>query len=117
MTKEQKEVLAAWCNNLLVTYRLDYFHGRAIWGIVRTIECGSDWNFSVTLQYLQEAEQLGFNVCIKDYAELLKELRQIAKEVPLSDTAQSAITFVFGGEWGEAIEALDKLKSKSNEQN
>ncbi len=53
----------------------------------------------------------------KYYTELLRELREIAKEVPLSDTVQSAITFVFGGEWGEAIEALDKLKSKSNEQN
>ena len=114
MTKEQKEVLAAWCNNLLVTYRLDYFRGRAIWGIVRAIECGSDWNFSVTLQYLQEAEQLGFDVGMKDYTELLKELRQIAKEVPLSDTAQSAITHAFGGDWKEAIDAIGELKSERN---
>lgn len=53
----------------------------------------------------------------KGYTELLRELREIAKEVPLSDTAQSAITFVFGGEWEEAIEALDKLKSERDEQN
>ena len=117
MTQKQKEVLTAWCNNLLVTYRLDYFRGRAIWGIVRVIECGSDWNFSVTLQYLQEAEQLGFDVGMKDYAELLKELRQIAKEVPLSDTAHLAIACVFGGEWEEAIEAIDNLRSERNEQN
>lgn len=53
----------------------------------------------------------------KDYTELLRELREEAKEVPLSDTAQSAITFVFGGEWEEAMEALEKLRSERNEQN
>lgn len=115
MTQKQKEVLAAWCNNLLVTYRLDYFRGRAICGIVRTIECGSDWNFSVTIQYLQEAEQLGFDVGMKYYVELLKELRQIAKEVPLSDAAQEAITHAFGGDWKEAIDAIEELKSERNE--
>lgn len=47
---------------------------------------------------------------MKDYTELLRELRQIAKEVPLSDTAQGAITYVFGGEWEEAREAIFKLK-------
>lgn len=114
MTKEQKEILTAWCNNLLVTYKLDYFRGRAVWAIVKTVECGSDWNFSVTLQYFQEAEQLGFNASTKDYAELLRELREIAKQVPLSGTAQIAIGYVFGGEWEEAIEALDKLKSERN---
>jgi hypothetical protein len=110
MTKEQKEILTAWCNNLLVTYKLDYFRGRAVWAIVKTVECGSDWNFSVTLQYFQEAEQLGVNVGMKDYAELLKELRQIAKEVPLSDDAQYAITHAFGGDWNEAIDAIRELK-------
>mgnify|MGYP001680528809 FL=1 len=42
---------------------------------------------------------------------------QIAKEVPLSDAAQSVITYVFGGEWKEAEEAVDKLRSERNEQN
>lgn len=114
MTKEQKEVLAAWCNNLLITYRLDYFRGRVIWGIVTTIGCRSRWNFSVAVQYCREAEDLGFNADTKGYTELLKELRQIVKEVPLSDTAQSAITHAFGGDWKEAIEALDKLETESN---
>ena len=112
MNKEQKEVLTAWCNNLLVTYRLDYFRGRAVWAIVTAVEYGSDWNFSVALQYCQEAEQLGFNVGMKDYAELLKELRGIAKEVPLSDTAQYAITHAFGGDWKEAIDTIKELKSE-----
>lgn len=66
---------------------------------------------------LHDAKCLGFVPDPKDYTELLRELREIAKEVPLSDTAQSAITYVFGGEWEEAIEALDKLKSERNEQN
>ena len=117
MTKEQKEVLRAWCNNLLVTYRLDYFRGRAVLAIVNAIGRRSRWNFCVAIHYCQEAEQLGFNEDPKDYTELLRELRQIAKEVPLSDTAQSAITYVFGGEWKEAIEAIDKLRSERNEQN
>lgn len=116
MTKEQKEMLTAWCNNLLVTYRLDYFRGRAVWAIVCAIECGSRWNFQVAVQYCQEAEQICFVPEQKGYTELLRELREEAKEVPLSDTAQSAITYVFGGEWEEAIEALDKLKSERNEQ-
>ena len=64
----------------------------------------------------REAERLGFDADTKGYTELLRELRQIAKEVPLSDEAQSAITYVFGGEWEEAIEFLDKLKSERNEQ-
>lgn len=114
MTQKQKEILTAWCNNLLVTYKLDYFRGRAVWAIVKTVECGSDWNFHVTTQYFQEAEQLGLEADTKNYTELLRELREIVKEVPLSDTAQSVITYVFGGEWQEAIEALDKLKSERN---
>lgn len=118
MTKEQKEVLTAWCTNLLITYRLDYFRGRSIWAIVNAIECGSRWNFHVAHQYCQEAEQLGFNVDTKDYTELLRELREVAKEVPLSDTAQSAITYVFGGEWKEATHAILKhVKTERNEQN
>lgn len=116
MTKEQKEILTAWFNNLLVSYRIDYFRGRAVWGILCTIEVSSNWNFHVSVQYCQEAGQLGFEPDQKDYTELLRELREIVKEVPLSSTAQIAIGYVFGGEWEEAIEALDKLKSERNEQ-
>lgn len=114
MTQEQKERLRAWCNNLLVTYRLDYFRGRAVWGILRVMEVGSSWNFHVTAQYFQEAEQLGLEADTKNYSELLRELREVAKEVPLSDTAQSAIAYVFGGEWEAAIESIDKLRDERN---
>lgn len=65
----------------------------------------------------QGANGVGVEPAMAHYSELLRELRGIAKEVPISDTAQSAITYVFGGEWGEAIEALDKLKTERNEQN
>ena len=105
-------MLTAWCNNLLVTYRLDYFRGRAVWAIVTAVEYGSDWNFSVALQYCQEAEQLGFNADTKGYTELLKELRQIAKEVPLSVAAQDAIEGVFVGRWEAVIYGIDRLKSE-----
>lgn len=60
--------------------------------------------------YCREAKSLGFKPDTKDYTELLRELREIVKEVPLSDTAQSAITYVFGGDWEEAREAIFKLK-------
>lgn len=117
MTKEQKERLRSWCDNLLVTYRMDYFRGRAVWAIVTAAEYGSDWNFSVALQYCQEAEQLGFNADTKDYTELLKELRQIANEVPLSDAAQDAIKGVFVGCWDAAIYGIDRLKSERYKHN
>jgi hypothetical protein len=117
MTKEQKEVLMGWCNNLLVTYRMDYFRGRALWAIVTAVEYGSYWNFSMAIHYCNEAEQLGFNADTKGYTELLKELRQIAKEVPLSDAAQDAIEGVFAGCWESVIYGIDKLRSECNEQN
>lgn len=114
MTKEQKEVLRAWCNNLLVTYRLDYFRGRAVLAIVNAIGRRSRWNFCVAIHYCQEAEQLGFEASSEDYIDLLASLNQIIKEVSLSDAADSAIYHVIGGDWERAIEALDKLKSERN---
>ena len=114
MTQEQKERLRAWCDNLLVTYRIDYFRGNAIKRIVDYEQYRSRGNAGSVRWACREAKYLGFEPNQKDYTELLRELREIAREVPLSDTAQSAITFVFGGEWQEAMEALDKLKSERN---
>lgn len=70
----------------------------------------------IAIESCNGADFLRFAPDLKDYTELLRELREVAKEVPLSDTAQSAITYVFGGEWEEAIEALEKLKTERNEQ-
>lgn len=117
MTQEQKEKLTAWCDNLLVTYRIDFFRGNAIKRIVDYAQYRSRGNSGAIWRACREAKFLGFEPDQKDYTELLRELREIAKEVPLSDTAQSAITFVLGGEWNEAEEAVDKLRSERNEHN
>lgn len=119
MTQKQKEVLTSWYLNILVTYHIDFFRGSVFSDIVEIIVLGDQVEKYIdrAKKICHGADSLGFVPDQKDYTELLRELREIAKEVPLSDTAQSAITFVFGGEWGEAIEALDKLKSERNEQN
>ena len=117
MTKEQKERLTAWCLNLLVTYRIDFFRGLALSYTVNFLNSGDPDRIEIAIDSCRVADNHGFDPDHKDYTELLKELKQITKEVPLSDTAHLAIACVFGGEWEEAIEALDKLKSERNEQN
>ena len=117
MTQEQRERLIAWCLNLLVTYRIDFFRGSVFSDIIEIIVLGDQVETYIdrAKKICHGADRLGFAPDQKDYDDLLKELRQIAKEVPLSDEAQTAITHVFGGEWQEAIEALNKLKSERNE--
>ena len=117
MTSEQKERLIAWCLNLLVTYRIDFFRGFALSYTVNFLNSGNPDRMEIAIESCRVADNHGFAPEHKDYTELLRELREVAKEVPLSDTAQSAIVYIFGGEWQEAMEALDKLKSERNEQN
>nr|DAN21181.1 MAG TPA_asm: Platinum sensitivity protein 3, Chromosome, REPLICATION, DNA BINDING PROTEIN.3A [Bacteriophage sp.] len=117
MTKEPKEKLTAWCLNLLVAYRIDFFRGLVLSDTVNFFITGDPDRIETAIESCRATSDLKFEADTKNYTELLRELREISKEVPLSDTAQSAITYVFGGEWGEAIEALDKLKSERNEQN
>lgn len=117
MTKEQKERLTAWCLNLLVTYRIDFFRGLVLSDTANFFTTEDPDRIETAIESCREISDLGFVPDQKDYTELLRELREIAKEVPLSDAAQSAITYVFGGEWEEAEEALDKLRSERNEQN
>lgn len=112
MLQEQKERLRAWCDNLLVTYRIDFFRGNAINRMVYYAQYRSKGNAGAAWCACHDAKYLGFEPDLKDYTELLRELREIAKEVPLSDTAQSAITYIFGGEWKEAEEAIDGLRSE-----
>lgn len=114
MTKEQKEVLTAWRDNLLVTYRLDFFRGRALRDVVRAIRHRHSSNFGTALLSCHKARNLDFEADTKDYTELLNELRQIAKKVPLSDAAQEAITHIFGCDWDQAEEAIMALKSERN---
>lgn len=117
MTQEQKEALTAWFLNLLVTYRIDFFRGCAISDVVTFVTTGDPDRIEIAREICHGADRLKFEADTKGYTELLKELRQIAKQVQLSDEAQSAITYVFGGEWEEAMEALEKLRSERNEQN
>ena len=117
MNKEQKEKLAAWCLNLLVTYRIDYFRGLVLSDTVNFFITGEPYRIETAIESCRATSYLKFEADTKDYTELLRELREIAKDVPLSDIEQSAITYVFGGDWKEAIEALDKLRNERNEQN
>ena len=115
MNQKQKEVLTAWCNNLIATYRIDFFRGIVFVRVVKYLCAGGSHILVRNIYLCQEAGRLGFEADTKDYTELLKELRQIVKQVPLSDEAQSAITHIFGGDWAEATKAIMKLKR--NEQN
>lgn len=117
MNREQRERLTAWCLNLLVTYRIDYFRGCAISDVVTFVTTGDPDRIEIAREICHGADRLKFEPDQKDYTELLRELREVVREVPLSDAAQSAITYVFGGEWTEAEEAVDKLRSERNEQN
>ena len=117
MTQEQREHLTAWWLNLLATYRIDFFRGFVISNVVNFLNMGDPDRIEEAIESCRVVSDLNFAPDLKDYTELLKELKQITKEVPLSDTAHLAIACVFGGEWEEAIEALDKLKTERNEQN
>ena len=114
MTQEQRERLTAWCLNLLVTYRIDFFRGLVLSDTVNFLTTGDTDRIETAIESCRETSNLRFEADTKYYTELLRELREIVKEVPLSDTAQSAITYVFGGEWEEAIEAIDRLRSERN---
>ena len=82
--------------------------------VVNFLNSGDPDRIETAIESCRATSDLGFEPDQKDYTELLRDLREIAKEVPISDTAQSAITYVFGGEWEDAIEAIDKLKSERN---
>ena len=114
MNQEQREKLTAWCVNLLVTYRIDFFRGLVLTDTVNFLNTEDPDRIEIAMESCRQSSYLGFEPDQKDYTELLRELREVAKEVPLSDTEQSAITYVFGGDWEEALEALDKLKDEQN---
>lgn len=114
MTNEQREKLTAWWLNLLATYRIDFFRGFVISNVVNFLNTGDPDRIEEAIESCRATSDLGFEPDQKDYTELLRELREIAKEVPLSDAAQSVITYVFGGEWEEAIHAIFKLKREQN---
>ena len=116
MTQEQKERLTSWYLNILVTYRIDFFRGSVFSDIVEIIVLGDKVETYIdrAKKICSGADRLGFAPDQKDYTELLRELREIVNEVPLSDTAQTAITHIFGGDWEEASKSIMKLKSERN---
>ena len=79
MTQEQKEVLTAWCNNMIATYRIDFFRGVVLTRVVKYLCAGGSHILMRSISLCQEAERLGLGADTKDYTELLKELREIAK--------------------------------------
>ena len=117
MTQEQKERLRAWRDNLLVTYRIDFFRGLVLSDAVNFLTTEDPERIEKAIENCREISNLCFEPNQNDYPELLIELKQIAKDVPLSNAAQTAIYHVIGGNWEEAIEAIDKLKTEQNERN
>ena len=117
MTKEQGEALQIWCIKTIAKHNLNYFRVSVLVEVVEYISVGGSYRLMRAISVCRAAIRLGFEPDQKDYTELLRELREIAKEVPLSDTAQSVITYIFGGEWEESIHAIFKLKRERNEQN
>ena len=117
MTREQKEKLTAWRLNILATFRIDYFRGLVLFEVAEYIRDGGTYRLMRAISVCREAIRLCFEPSEENYPELLIELKQIAKDLPLSDEVQTAIYHVIGGNWEEAIEAINKLRSKHNQQN
>lgn len=116
MNQEQREKLTAWCLNLLVTYRIDYFRGLVLSDTVNFLNTGDPDRIETAIESCRATSDLCFIPDQKDYTELLRELSQIETEVPLSDAAYQVIAHVFGGDWKEAIEAIGRLQSERDEQ-
>lgn len=110
MIEEQRDMLEEWGINLIVEHRLDYFRGNALNSAVHCFATKSSWTHQEALYFCQEAEKRNVRIRANDFDELSKELKEIAKEVPLSDTIISAITYIFRGEWKDAISYIKELE-------
>ena len=103
-------MLEEWCINLIVEHRLDYFRGNAINSAVHCFATKSSWTHQEALYYCQEAEKRNVRIRTNDYDELSKELDELSKQVPLSNTIISAISYIFRGEWKDAISYIKELE-------
>lgn len=110
MIEEQRDMLEEWCINLIVEHRLDYFRGNAINSAVHCFATKSSWTHQEALYYCQEAEKRNVRIRTNDYDELSKELDELSKQVPLSNTIISAISYIFRGEWKDAISYIKELE-------
>ena len=113
MKREQKERLTAWCLNTIATFRIDYFRGVVLFEITEYIRNGGTHRLIRAISVCRDAICLCFKPNEENYPELLIELKQIAKDLPLSNEAQTAIYHVIGGNWEEAVEALEKFSIKT----
>lgn len=116
MTEDQRDDMVVWFSKLIATYRIDFFRGSALFSALnaihkRTIKVINRAYFDahVGMNYL-------YNVDAKDYDDLLKELRQIVKKVPLDTKAQTVIKCIFAGDWSGTIKALDKLNRECKKE-
>lgn len=117
LTSKQTDALMSWCFTIITTYNIDYFRGDTLLFAMQAISKRTLSNIDRAKIGIHRAMYYRFEANTKDYEELLKELQKIAKEVPLDVKAKTAIKCVFGGNWVEAIKALNNLNVKRNEQN
>ena len=113
MTRGQKERLTAWCLNILASFRIDYFRGVVLFEVTEHIRDGGIHRLIKAIGVCRDAVCLCFKPSEENYPELLIELKQITKDLPLSEEVQTNIYHVIGGNWEEAIEALEKLSIKT----
>ena len=106
-----------WSIELFIRYKIDVFRGLIISDIVNLITTEDPSWIESAVKNCSETNELGFVPDQKDFDEMLQDLRKIKEVVPLNEEVTNAITHVFGGEWEEAIEALNKLRNERNEQN
>lgn len=117
LTSKQVDALIGWCFNLITTYHIDYFRGDALLYAMQAISKRTLGNIDRAKVGIHRALYYRFEANTKDYDNLLKELQKIEKEVPLDVKAKTAIKRILGGDWVEAIKALNNLDVKRNEQN
>lgn len=110
MIEEQRDMLEEWVINLIVEHRLDYFRGNALNSAVHCFATKSSWTHQEALYFCQEAEKRNVRIRTNDYDELSKELDELSKQVPLSNTIISAISYIFRCEWKDAMSFIKELE-------
>lgn len=110
MIEEQRDMLEEWVINLIVEHRLDYFRGNALNSAVHCFATKSSWTHQEALYFCQEAEKRNVRIRTNDYDELSKELDELSKQLTLSNTIISAISYIFRGEWKDAISYIKELE-------
>lgn len=116
MTEEQIDMFIEWSMNLIVKHQLDYFRGSVLRSLAYGFMIRNSWSLKASLLHCNSAEERSVSPRMNDYDELSKELDEIAKEVPLSDTTISAISCIFRGEWKDAISHIKEIEVDFNKR-